>query len=200
MENLPESGGMKERPDLMYGRTHCLKVGCGKMYVVVNREDDGKGEMFEFFIVLGKSGGCAQAQLGTIGKLLSRSRRYRVPMKALIKDLKGVRCHNPSFVVRTAWRGLLKSNWRWKPKHLRITTMRHGKPRSWMRRKTIMAGQKVEQTEGKIKLTEREKDSMKKYARNVLGANRSFLVGEMPWKKREEPENEQAGHADDGLR
>lgn len=65
------------------------------MYVICNRDEFGV--LREVFVILGKSGGCGASQLEGVGRLISRSLRYGIPLPAIIKDLRGIRCHTPSW-------------------------------------------------------------------------------------------------------
>jgi len=80
---------MKPRPDVLDGKTMSVSVGCGHMYCTVNMHE---GKAFEVFVVLGKGGGCQQAQSEAIGRLVSLGLRSGADIKDVISQLKSIRC------------------------------------------------------------------------------------------------------------
>ena len=85
----------RERPTITRGFTEKVATGCGSLYVTVNTDEEGR--QYEVFCTLGKTGGCASAQLEAIGRLTSTALRSGVDIESIIKQLKGIRC------VSIAW-------------------------------------------------------------------------------------------------
>lgn len=81
----------KERPPVLIGKTIEVTTGCGKMYVTINQDEEGK--VFEVFTSIGKAGGCAQSQSEAIGRLISLALRTGIEPEFIIKQLKGISCH-----------------------------------------------------------------------------------------------------------
>ncbi len=63
-------------------------MGCGKLYVSVNKDDQG---LCEVFANLGKAGGCP-AQSEATCRVVSAALRSGVAPTVLIEQLKGIRC------------------------------------------------------------------------------------------------------------
>lgn len=87
----PQQIKPKERPSVLIGKTIEVTTGCGKMYVTINQDEEGK--VFEVFTSIGKAGGCAQSQSEAIGRLISLALRTGIEPDFIIKQLKGISCH-----------------------------------------------------------------------------------------------------------
>ncbi len=85
----------KKRPEVIRGTTRIMKTGCGNLYVTVN--EDEEGNLFELFTSMGKAGGCASSQAEAIGRLVSLALRSNVAPHEIVKQLKGISCHQPSW-------------------------------------------------------------------------------------------------------
>ena len=83
----------KPRPEATRGTTRMMRTGCGKLYVTINEDTDGKP--FEIFNQMGKAGGCSASQSEAIGRLVSLSLRSDIDVKEIISQLKGISCHLP---------------------------------------------------------------------------------------------------------
>jgi ribonucleoside-diphosphate reductase alpha chain len=81
-----------ERPKQNPGETVAVMTGCGKLYVINNT----KGGYPEVFLQLGKTGGCAQAMLQFVARLISFSLRAGIPLERIVHAGLGVRCPSPT--------------------------------------------------------------------------------------------------------
>jgi ribonucleoside-diphosphate reductase alpha chain len=79
----------RRRPSETTGTVARVNTGCGSLYITVAYDDKG---IFEVFATLGKSGGCASAQLEATCRLLTLALRSGVDVAAAVKQLKGIRC------------------------------------------------------------------------------------------------------------
>jgi ribonucleoside-diphosphate reductase alpha chain len=79
---------VRERPRITSGQTEKFGTGCGSLYVVVNRDDNG---LLEVFSSLGKGGGCAASSEAT-ARLVSLCLRSDVNPKEVVRQLRGIRC------------------------------------------------------------------------------------------------------------
>lgn len=77
------------RPKKLYGSTKTVQIGCGKILVTVNHDNNNKVK--EVIVTSGKGGGC-HAQSEAIGRLISISLRANVDINEIIHQLRGIRC------------------------------------------------------------------------------------------------------------
>jgi ribonucleoside-diphosphate reductase alpha chain len=85
----------KKRPMVIKGATRLLKTGCGNLYVTINEDENGRP--FEVFTNIGKAGGCASSQAEAIGRLISLALRSNIEPEEIVKQLKGISCHQPTW-------------------------------------------------------------------------------------------------------
>jgi ribonucleoside-diphosphate reductase alpha chain len=85
----------RKRPEAIKGVTRQMNTGCGGLYVTINEDENGMP--FEVFNHIGKAGGCAASQSEAIGRLVSLALRCNIAPEEIIKQIKGISCHQPSW-------------------------------------------------------------------------------------------------------
>jgi ribonucleoside-diphosphate reductase alpha chain len=85
----------RPRPEVIIGTTTKVSTGCGNLYITINVDEEGRP--FELFTQMGKAGGCAASQLEAIGRLVSLGFRSGIEVKAIIEQLRNIRCPSPSW-------------------------------------------------------------------------------------------------------
>ncbi len=83
----------RPRPKIVTGATTSIETGCGKMYVTINEDEEGKP--FEVFCQMGKAGGCSAAQSEGITRLISLALRSGIDVNSVLKQLRGIACPVP---------------------------------------------------------------------------------------------------------
>lgn len=84
---------MEQRPEKLNSKRYLKMTGCGHLYIHIVRKE---GKIYEVFLVMGKSGVCANAQNESIGRLVSLLlEKGVVSVEEVIKELKGIECSSP---------------------------------------------------------------------------------------------------------
>ncbi len=86
-----EAAGLtpRKRPKRTSAFVDKVTTGCGNIYVTVASDERGICEVFSH---LGKSGGCASAQLEATCRLISLALRSGVDVAVVVRQLRGIRC------------------------------------------------------------------------------------------------------------
>lgn len=78
----------RSRPTLTWGATEKMKIGCGSLFITVNRDEHG---ICEVFTSTGKGGGCPSQSEAT-ARLISIALRAGISQEEILSQLKGIRC------------------------------------------------------------------------------------------------------------
>jgi ribonucleoside-diphosphate reductase alpha chain len=87
-------GAVRERPEVVYGFTQKVRTGLGTLYLTVNEVD---GKPFEVFATIGRSGRSITAKAEAIGRLVSLALRSGIPVRDVVRQLKGIGGEHPVF-------------------------------------------------------------------------------------------------------
>ena len=89
-----------QRPGVLFGKTREIECGCGKMFITLNcfaLFEGDKPVPFEVFIQLGKAGGCANANMESMARLISWGLRSGASLDEAVEHLRDITCHLPVF-------------------------------------------------------------------------------------------------------
>jgi ribonucleoside-diphosphate reductase alpha chain len=87
--DAPVTRTPRKRPHETKGTITKVNTGCGSLYITVAYDDKG---ICEVFSTLGKSGGCASAQLEATCRLISLALRSGIDVASIVHHLRGIRC------------------------------------------------------------------------------------------------------------
>ncbi|MBU2534515.1 MAG: TSCPD domain-containing protein [Alphaproteobacteria bacterium] len=80
----------KPRPKVLQGKTVKIAVGCGNLYLSLNKNSDG--ELIEVLVHIGKAGGCATAFNEALTRSITLGLKYGISAKEYIEELKNIQC------------------------------------------------------------------------------------------------------------
>ena len=80
----------RKRPRVTHGDTPRIETGCGHLYVTINRDDSDT--LIEVFATLGKAGGCGNAQMEAVTRMITLSLKHGVPVEEIIRQLEFIKC------------------------------------------------------------------------------------------------------------
>lgn len=89
--------GPRPRTRVTTGKTSKFRMGCGTLFVTVNKDDKG---ICEVFANLGKAGGCPSQSEATC-RAISAALRSGVDAKVMIDQLSGIRCLSTAVARKT---------------------------------------------------------------------------------------------------
>jgi len=84
----PAKRQKRKRPEVLKGSTRKMTSPLGDVYVTIN-EDEGN-HPFEVFATLGKAGSTAMADIEAIGRLISLTLRFGIPISEVYSQLRGI--------------------------------------------------------------------------------------------------------------
>jgi ribonucleoside-diphosphate reductase alpha chain len=87
----------RQRSRVTTGKTSKFRMGCGTLFVTVNKDDEG---ICEVFANLGKAGGCPSQSEATC-RAVSAALRSGVDPKVMIDQLSGIRCLSTAVAHKT---------------------------------------------------------------------------------------------------
>jgi ribonucleoside-diphosphate reductase alpha chain len=88
----PVASRTRPRPEDLYGFTRTTATGDGKLYTTVNYDEHG---IREVVTNIGRSGGTLFSLSEAIGRLISLSLQYNIPVDEISRSLIGIRGANP---------------------------------------------------------------------------------------------------------
>lgn len=90
----------KTRPQSLPSATFERETHCGKIYVTISTDEDGRP--FEVFVRFGKAGHCGAAIFDGLTKILSYALRSGMEPEEALKALGGIGCNHGSMTCMNA--------------------------------------------------------------------------------------------------
>ena len=75
-----------DRPQIREGKTVEIETPKGKLYIIGNVVDD---QLMEIFLCMGRQGSWENSLLNAVGRLISKSLQYQIPLEELVDTLEG---------------------------------------------------------------------------------------------------------------
>ncbi len=91
-ERLAEPWQPRVRPEDLYGFTRCTVTGDGKLYTTINYDEQG---IREVVTIVGRSGGTIFSLAEALGRVVSLSLQYNIPVDEIANKMIGIRGANP---------------------------------------------------------------------------------------------------------
>ena len=86
-----EKTSYRHRVKVTQGVTEKINTPLGKLYLTVNKNKQEDIDPVEVFIQIGKSGSDIKAYNEAVGRLISLCFKYKIPVKDIVKQLKGIK-------------------------------------------------------------------------------------------------------------
>ena len=80
----------KKREKVLYGKTVRVDTGCGKLYLTINKDKEGK--IYEVFCKMEKTGSCFSSICESLARMITLVFRLDGGQDLIAKHLMGIEC------------------------------------------------------------------------------------------------------------